>query len=155
MDASAYLTYLYHRPQLQPIDKRFHEILDEHISQDRNEDIANDPLTPSAVIEPEDSGGGEQWQTLHKFDPRTVDEKELTPRHYMLFPRRIMGMTIKDKQWGEYRLGSLNVSSALYVNVTSQIRCEPSGTNSLAKGRCTQGLSTSERELEFPQSSLP
>lgn len=102
LDASAYLTYLYHRPQLQPIDKRLHEILGGRIFQDRQEDIANDPLTPSAVIEPEDSGGGEQWQMLHEFDPRTVDEKELTPDHYMLFPRRIMGMTIKDKQWVKF-----------------------------------------------------
>jgi hypothetical protein len=64
-------------------------------------DITIDPLEPKEIIEPEDAGGGKRWQALHKFDPKKVDISTLEDRHYILFPSRVLGMTIKDKRWGK------------------------------------------------------
>ena len=95
------MTYLYHRPQVKSLDRTYHEWMNERISYGYKYGIETDPLPPSQVIEPEDSGGGILWGGLHEFDPREVDRSKLEDRHFVLFPRNIMGMIIKYKQWSE------------------------------------------------------
>ena len=75
-----------------------------------------DPLIPDRVSEPQDFGGGKLWKDFDDFDP-VGHECSLDARHFFLFPKKIFGMSLKDKQWCESHLFLL--SSFLYFSLWS------------------------------------
>lgn len=40
-----------------------------------------------------------RWSTYDDIDPKN-EKQELTPDHFMLFPRKILGFVLKTREWG-------------------------------------------------------
>ena len=66
-------------------------------------DVNHYPWTLDWVVEPQDFGGGKLWKDFDGFDPVGF-ECSLDERHTFLFPKKICGMSLKDKIWSECHL---------------------------------------------------
>lgn len=116
IDAAAYVRYQWHRPQI--ADQELHRIrhrVDKHFFHTPKEKLDSNPILPDDVIEPEDSGGG-LWR--HSFNAKDVKPSDLAKDYpgksaddyYVLFPRVIIGLIMKDKIWGKL-LPMMSISS--------------------------------------------
>ena len=72
-----------------------------HAESGEGHDVDDDPMTLASVHEPQDFGGGSIWKHYDIFDPSDDGRLPLDEKHFFLFPKKIHGISLKDKQWSE------------------------------------------------------